>query len=71
MAKADEALQNWESLNNALRDSSLTEKQGWDLLEKERKGQRRLAFMLRIYGRANKMRTERERKEIAGSVSQK
>lgn len=32
-----------------------------ELLEQEKNGNRRIAFMLRIYGRMNKQRTQRER----------
>lgn len=60
--KAEGALQNWQSLQEAL--PHLTEKQCWDLLETERAGHRRVQFLLRLYGRANKLRGKRERRNL-------
>ena len=57
------ALRNWGALNEALRKA--TEQQCQQLLAAERKGKRRLQFLLRIYGRYNRLRTIRERKAIA------
>lgn len=56
------ALQTWLLLNEELR--SMTEEQCWALLRKEQQGKKRIQYMLRIFSRANKLRTERERAEI-------
>lgn len=71
MTKQDQedALANWNSLNEKLQSTKTTEEDCWKLLKSERAGPRRLQFMLRIYGRANKLRTERERKEIAADAA--
>ena len=58
----DEALKNWASLNAAL--PNLSETQCWDLLDKEKSGAKRIQFLLRLYGRANKLRGRRERKYL-------
>lgn len=52
----------WKSLNEFL--SAATEDQANALLQRERAGSRRLQFMIRCYGRYNKLRQERERKEL-------
>lgn len=62
MAKEIDYLQNWATLNNhvqTLDEATLTA-----LLKQERKGQRRTQFLIRIYGRYNKLRTIRERNEL-------
>lgn len=69
MSKEEEALNTWISLNEKLQDTATTEEECWKLLKVERAGQRRLQFMLRIFGRANKLRTERERKAIAADAA--
>lgn len=56
-------LKNWHDLNAHIKE--LDEKQAWDLLEQEKNGKRRLGFLMRLYGRFNMMRTERERGELA------
>ena len=55
-------LLNWATLNEDLH--YLTEVECWALLKAEQKGKKRLQFLLRIYGRANRMRTQRERNEL-------
>lgn len=62
MADKPNPLETWKALNKKLENA--TEKECWDLLKKEKDGKNRPQFKLRIFGRANKMRTERERKEI-------
>jgi len=52
----------WAEMNEQLRDAN--EAQCWELLENERKHACRVPFLLRIFGKANKLRTERERAEI-------
>lgn len=59
---AEDVLQNWASLNNAM--PALSEDQCWVLLEAERAGHRRTQFLLRLYGRANKLRGKRERLDL-------
>lgn len=55
-------LENWAGLNAQL--GELTEEECWHLLALEKTGLKRLQFLLRIYGRANKLRTQRERQEL-------
>ncbi len=55
----ERVLKNWQCLQAELH--TLTEKQCWELLEVEKTGHRRTQFLLRIYGRANKLRGNRER----------
>lgn len=57
----------WTSLNAKLKEVS--EKEAADMLTHERKGKRRLQFMMRMHGRFNSLRTARERKEIAQSAA--
>lgn len=52
-------LKNWITLLKHI--EALSEKSCLELLEKEKAGQKRVAFLLRIYGRMNKQRTQRER----------
>jgi hypothetical protein len=58
-----QALKNWEELQIALRE--MTEEQCWKLLKQETNGKDRLQYKMRIYGRANTLRCERERRELA------
>lgn len=58
----DEPLRTWAGLNEHI--NTLDEAECWALLAAEKKGKRRVSFMLRIYGRANRLRTESERKEL-------
>lgn len=57
-----DSLRTWAELLEGLKTAN--EKECWALLDKEKKGKRRIQFMLRIYGRANRMRTDREHKEL-------
>lgn len=57
-----EALKTWTGLNDYLRSASET--QCAELLEKEDKGKRRVQFLLRIYGRYNRIRSDRERRAL-------
>lgn len=57
-------LSSWVAMNEALK--TLSEKDCWKLLESEKKGSKRAQFLLRIHGRANKLRAERERRELLG-----
>lgn len=61
-------LEKWKTLNEGLAD--LTEDQVWQLLNLERTGQKRLQFLLRLYGRFNILRTDRERKELMALASE-
>lgn len=67
MATTEEALNSWVDLNTALKDA--TEERAKQLLEAEKAGRRRPQFLLRIHGRLNKVRAERERLEILKFVS--
>jgi hypothetical protein len=58
----DAALSNWKSLNDFLRNA--TEQDCIDLLRQERKGKARVQFLIRIHGRFNVLRAERERGEL-------
>lgn len=58
----DTALGSWLALNKFLRTARET--QCSILLAFERKGRRRLNYMLRIYGRYNRLRCDRERREL-------
>lgn len=60
--EAERLLANWADLNAKL--SELDEQQCWALLALEKGGKDRIQFKLRIYGRANKLRTQRERQEL-------
>lgn len=62
MSKQINYLETWATLNEHVQ--TLGEEELWDLLEKERKGEARTQFLIRIYGRYNKLRTIRERKEL-------
>jgi len=59
------ALQNWPSLNDALRSATKTE--ALELLVFEQAGQRRVQYLLRIYGRYNLLRAKEERAELLKS----
>jgi hypothetical protein len=63
-AMGSPALANWGALQEALREVS--EEECWRLLAEEKAGKNRVQFLLRIYGRANRLRTERERRELMG-----
>lgn len=57
-----QALQTWNKLNDVLR--SADEKTCLNLLEVEMKGRNRIAFLLRIHSRLNKVRADNERVNI-------
>lgn len=56
------ALANWEALNEALRECS--EDDAKAMLAAEKKGKRRLQYLLRIHARFNRQRGLRERSEL-------
>ncbi len=67
MDTPQEALSNWHRMNRYLQ--RVGEEQCWELLEAEQAGAHRMHFMIRIYGRANKLRAVRERDALfAGRV---
>jgi len=53
----------WLELLNQLRNAS--EKECADLLESEKHGRRRFNYLMRIFMRYNKLRYQRERRELA------
>ncbi len=57
-------LYTWRSLNVVL--EKLDEEAAWDLLRQEVEGPARVQLLLRLYGRANKLRAQRERREVLG-----
>lgn len=59
----DQALQDWAALNEAV--MRLDEDGVARLLRLERGGRNRLTFTLRLHARLNRLRRERERKELA------
>lgn len=59
----------WKTLNSALMD--MNEQECWDLIEEEKKGQCRINFMLRVYGRAQKLRSQREQGELLRHAAKK
>ncbi len=56
-----DALHSWRTLDACI--LSLAEAELWRLLEIEVKGQHRRLFIQRLFGRANKLRENRELKE--------
>lgn len=58
----DQALLNWTTLNAALKE--IDEKKCRQLLEREKTNKRRVAFLMRIYGKFNQLRCDRERREL-------
>ena len=56
------SLSSWPVLNAKLREA--TEKECYRLMLLEAQHKRRLQFLLRIYGRYNKLRGERERRGL-------
>jgi hypothetical protein len=65
---------NWAALNEHLKDPAMTEEQCAALLAAEKgRTKPRVQWLLRIYGKFNKLRTQRERDELAamGSRSKK
>ena len=64
-----EMLANWNTLCESLLNCE-DEKLLLETLAEEKKGQKRLQFMLRIYGRYNKLRGARERKDLMKLASE-
>jgi hypothetical protein len=60
-----EILSSWVYLNNTLRKA--TEDEAKSLLDAEKSGRKRATVLLRIYGRYNQLRGERERRELLTS----
>jgi hypothetical protein len=60
----DHPLNTWRSLNRVL--EKLTEIEAWEYLEMEKNGPARVQLLLRLYGRANKLRAQRERRAVLG-----
>ena len=56
------ALSDWLLLNHVLR--CCTERQALQLLRREQRGRNRLLFLLRVFGRYNVLRIQRERAEL-------
>lgn len=61
---ADKPLDNWQALNAHVQ--TMDEQELQKLLKKEQMNKNRMQFLIRIYGRYNKLRTIRERKELIG-----
>lgn len=53
---------NWKEMNAKL--VAADERGCWEMLKEEKLAARRTYFLLRIYGKANKLRTLRERAEL-------
>lgn len=60
--KLSELLENWTVLNENL--AGLHEHELKQLLEMERTGKKRVQMLIRIHGRFNKVRAQREREEL-------
>lgn len=60
-----DVLKNWETVNSFLRDvAEKDEPLVWRLLDVEKAYQKRHTVMLRLYGKASRLRMLRERREI-------
>lgn len=59
------ALDSWANCNNFLRKAG--EVKAAELLKREQGSKNRLQYLLRIHGRFNKMRGQRERSELLRS----
>jgi len=66
--EAPEALKNFRNLNAALKDAD--EEVCVSLLNHERANGKRHEFLIRIYGRWNKLRAQRERLELIQRAKQ-
>lgn len=64
--KGGDPLGNWSLLNSRL--MAMNEEEVAALLKKEKAGQGRLTFLLRLQARLNKLRRERERGELAAGA---
>ena len=60
--KVNVSLTSWNELNDYLRDAS--EDECKDLIKVEMAGKNRPTFLRRIHSRLNRVRAERERKEL-------
>ncbi len=58
-------LSDWDTLHDNVK--KLDEKTLLELIEKEKKSEARPQFLIRLYGRYNKLRGTRERKEMLSS----
>lgn len=63
------ALATWPNLQASLSEAS--EEDCRKMLVMEREGKQRLQFLLRIYGRFNRLRAERERRELVTGMDSK
>lgn len=54
----------WPTFVNAIKD--IPEEECWTQLALEKKGKNRLVYLQRLYGRANLLRSQRERREWFG-----
>lgn len=63
MTKLEDILNNWTALNKQL--MALNENSVHQLLETERANRGRIRVMLRIYNRYSKLRSQREKLELA------
>lgn len=61
----EDTTDSWLDLNARLKDAN--EKSCEELLQIEKTYKKRPHFLLRIYGRFNKLRSERERRELLGA----
>lgn len=60
----EQALEDWIALNEVLK--TCTEDEAVELMDTEKAGKNRLQFIKRIHSRFNKLRYQRERKELEG-----
>lgn len=65
-SRALEVLRDWSKLNKVL--MKMDEEEVGELLEVEKGSKGRLTFLLRLQARLNKLRRERERKELAAGA---
>lgn len=59
-----EYLRTWRAMNEAMRMGQISEDEWWEALAHEKTHQRRAQFVVRIYGHANKLRSQREQAEL-------
>ena len=59
-------LNSWQILNKTI--GKLTEEECAQLLELEKAGKRRAGFLMRLHGRFNVLRTQRERESLISSL---
>jgi len=63
------ALNSWKSLNDFLRTAN--EEQCIELLKREKRGDARVHFLIRIHGRLNVTRAARERQELLAGTEKR